>query len=119
MSTLPTATFAEIALSLPLDQTFSYEIPSAWSARVKLGQRVLVPFGSRKLTGHIVGFEPAVIQPLKMKPILEILDEEPLFGPSLLDFLKWVAKYYHAPLGEVLRAATPPGINLKSLRLVT
>ena len=119
------AKFVEVAVSLPLDQTFTYAVPEEWSADPVVGQRVLVPFGVRKVTGHIVrvggAAEPAQNEkrlPRKMKRLLEVLDPEPFLDERMLAFLTWVANYYHAPLGEVLKSATPSGINLESFQTV-
>ena len=46
--------YAEIILSLPLDQSFSYVVPEFYQSEVKIGSRVLVPFGQRLITGFII-----------------------------------------------------------------
>jgi hypothetical protein len=43
--------FVEVALPLPLRQTFTYRLPAGLQDNVKLGARLLVPFGKRQLTG--------------------------------------------------------------------
>jgi len=106
---------AEVAPDLPLFQTFHYCIPERLQAEAVLGKRVLVPFGRRRITGYLLGFPASTsLAPAKLKDILSVLDPVPLFDQRLLDFFRFAADYYFAPLGEVLKAALPAGINLAS-----
>ena len=41
------------------------------------------------------------------RAVLQLLDEEPALGQDLLRLGKWIAEYYCAPLGEVLRGMLP------------
>ncbi len=72
--------------------------------------RVLVPFGRRTLTAYVIGFTSH--PPAELKEIIAVLDSSPLFTAGELDFFRWAAGYYLHPLGEVIRAALPAGINL-------
>lgn len=101
----------DVAVALPLHGTFTYAVPPELSPRVAVGQRVLVPFAGRRITGYVLGrADPPLDTPLKS--ILSVLDPAPLFPPSMLTFFKWVAEYYMHPLGESLQTALPAGINL-------
>jgi primosomal protein N' (replication factor Y) len=53
-----------------------------------------------------------------IKEVLSVLDEEPLFGTKELQLYRWIAHYYIASLGEVLRTALPLSMNLRSYRAV-
>lgn len=107
--------FAIVALPLPMRREFSYTLPPGIADRNLVGRRAVVPFGHRKLTGVIVGttMEPP---PVEAKAILEILDEEPLVGESILKLTNWIADYYLASWGETLRAALPLGQACRSRR---
>jgi len=98
--------YVEILLPLPIDYPFTYSIPKGLEAKVQLGSRVLVPFGRRRLTGCIVGFsqESSLAQ---IKEIIEVLDDTPSVDAKLLELTQWVAGYYFAPWGEVIKAALP------------
>lgn len=102
----------EVAVPLHLDNTFHYLVPEHLLAPMEMGKRVLAPFGRRKLTGYVLGFAKAGEQ--ELKEIQEVLDDSPLFTPSELDFFRWAASYYHHPLGLVIKAALPSGINIES-----
>ena len=51
--------YCDVSLPVPLDQAFTYSLPETLNHRVKAGCRVLVPFGSRKLTGVVLSVESA------------------------------------------------------------
>ena len=107
----------DIALHIPLDRTFTYLVSPELQSSVAIGKRVMVPFGNKHLTGIIVGL-PATTNVPGLKPINDILDLKPTFSPELLALTKWIAEYYLAPWGEVLRAATPQGFSQESKTMV-
>jgi len=95
--------FCDVALPVPLDRAFTYAIDQATPA---IGARVLVPFRNEKLAGVVLRLhdEPP---PVEAKPVLNILDDESILSPQLLELAQWIALYYIAPIGEVLRAMLP------------
>jgi primosomal protein N' (replication factor Y) len=100
---------ADVAIPVPLAHSFSYEVPVSWEKRVSPGMRVLCPFGPRKTLGVVLGVsggEPGFDRS-KLRLLAAIVDDEPVLGPELLAFLKELASYYLAPIGEVLRMALP------------
>ena len=106
---------AKVILSLPLDQSFSYIVPESFQEKTKIGSRVLVPFGQRMLTGIIINLEEeSLTQKFKLKEIVEVLDEEPLFSSSFLSFTRRLCDYYYSSWGEVLQSALPPSFILKT-----
>ncbi|MCY7346465.1 MAG: primosomal protein N' [Pyrinomonadaceae bacterium] len=108
--------FVEVALPLPLRQTFTYRLPVGLQESVKLGARLLVPFGKRQLTGYAVALHVRLnpelgIEEATIKDALELLDAEPLLTAEILKLTQWSADYYAASWGEVLKASLPAGIN--------
>lgn len=94
-----------VALPLPFQAPFSYGLPDGKT--VERGARVLVPFGKRRVVGVALG--PAAAQTdAEIKDVLEVIDEEPLVTPPLLDLAAWVADYYLTPPGECYRLIFPP-----------
>src|SRR5271170_681155 len=95
--------FCDVALPVPLDRAFTYalngEIPG-------VGCRVLVPFRNEKLAGVVVRVHDDA-PPVEAKPLLTILDREPIVSGPLLELAQWISQYYIAPLGEVLRTMLP------------
>ncbi len=109
--------YAEISLPIAIDKSFTYTVPEALDAATVVGVRATVPFGRKYLTGLVVG-RPAVTQLTSLKQISDILDGEPVVSGELLRLCEWIAEYYVAPLGEVLKAALPHGLSSSSKRLV-
>ena len=107
----------EVALTLPLHQTLTYSI-EADSKTDLLGRRVLVPLSGRHVTGYIVGFKDTQSLSYALRPIVRLLDERPLFHPDLLPFLEWVSRYYHHPLGLVIKTALPSGLTQKTVKIL-
>ncbi|HEX5230319.1 MAG TPA: primosomal protein N', partial [Bryobacteraceae bacterium] len=99
-------TYCDVSLPVPLDQAFTYRLPETMQHRTRAGCRVLVPFGSRKLTGMVLALRPDAPDG-SIKEVLRLIDEEPVLDAGLISLGRWIAHYYCAPLGEVLRAMTP------------
>lgn len=96
-----------VALPVPLGQAFTY---ACAEPRPRPGTRVLVEFGRRKALGVVVDHPekaPEGVALEKLKPLLEIVDQEPALHDELLSFLVELSRYYIAPIGEVLRLALP------------
>jgi primosomal protein N' (replication factor Y) len=110
--------YINVALNIPSDKLFTYEVPPSLEKEVDLGKRVFVPFGNRKRTGFIVGTLPSC-DLKKIKPIAEILDDEPLFSQSDLDFYQWIAGYFMYPLGKALAELIPSGSEKKDSLWIT
>jgi primosomal protein N' (replication factor Y) len=115
-SASPLPLYAEVAVPLHVTQTFTYRLPLALREDARLGSRLLVPFGRKRLTGYIVALlhelDPAAdLSDAEIKDAEELLDAEPLLTPEVLEITRWVADYYAAPWGEVLKAALPAGLN--------
>jgi primosomal protein N' (replication factor Y) len=107
----------QVAVLLPLNQLFDYAIPDDIDYIDIIGKRVLVPLGSRTVTGIAVSANqiPSAVQ---LKPIIEILDETQIFDDNMLKLTKWVSDYYLASWGEVLKAALPPNFNLSTIKKI-
>ncbi len=101
-----------VALALPLPRLFDYFVPDS-GPPPHPGCRVRVPFGPRERVGVVDAVTDsttagaAASDPPTLKPALAVIDESPLFAGELLASLRWLARYTHAPLGEVFAAALP------------
>jgi primosomal protein N' (replication factor Y) len=108
-----TNTYCDVSLPVPLDQAFTYSLPETLRHRVQAGCRIVVPFGPRKLTGVVTAaHNDAPEQPVR--EALRLIDEEPVLDASLLALGRWIAGYYCAPLGEVLRSMLPLAAETRS-----
>lgn len=97
--------YCEVALPVPLDHTFTYEVREGQQPR--RGARVIVPFRKEKLIGVVTGISAATPAEFETRFIEGVLDEEPLLSEPLMSLAEWIAQYYLAPLGEVLRGMLP------------
>ena len=109
--------YADIVLPVPIDQSFTYLIPPELNSVIQPGMRVLVPFGKRKLTGYVVDL-PETTSIKKLRTIEDILDEEPALSAEILQLARWISEYYLCPLGEVLKATLPAGIDIELERII-
>jgi primosomal protein N' (replication factor Y) len=98
--------YCDVSLPVPLDQPFTYALPETLRHRVAPGCRVLVPFGPRRLTGVALRCHDDPPQ-MEAREALRLIDAQPVLDEELLALGKWIAAYYCAPLGEVLRGMLP------------
>jgi primosomal protein N' (replication factor Y) len=101
--------FAQVAFPLPLRRTFTYRIPERLGERAALGAQVVAPFRGRARRGFVVG-TARESELDRVSDLAEVLDDT-ILSPHLLELARWVADYYLAPLGQVLSAALPGGLE--------
>ena len=107
--------FAEVLLPVPIYGTFTYEIPEPMTDHIRVGHRVIVPFGRRKsYTGIVCNLTPVAPQGYEVKRIAMLIDEGPVVRHPQLKFWNWIADYYLCTPGEVYRAAVPSGLKIES-----
>ncbi len=107
----PIPEFCDVALPVPLHSTFTYRLNGMEPV---IGGRVLVPFGRERLAGVVVrlhGQPP----PVPAKNVLRVLDEEAALDEGLMKLAEWIADYYLAPVGEVLRTMLPLQAEVKRI----
>ena len=109
--------YVDVVFPTSVETPLTYHVPEEWRGLATPGKRVLVPLGSRQVTGYLVGARqrPPVSS---TKDLREILDAEPLLDSHLLELTRWVAEYYLCPWGEVIRTALPPGIDSLTRQVV-
>ena len=97
--------YCDVALPVPLDRAFTYELGGL---EAEVGARVMVPFGGQRLVGVVVGLhDVSPGEDVEVKRVQQVMDEAALLSDELMELGKWVAAYYCAPLGEVLRGMMP------------
>ncbi|MFO7863371.1 MAG: primosomal protein N' [Salinivirgaceae bacterium] len=105
--------FAEVIIPLAAQGTFTYAIPNG-NSPLQPGSRVLVGFGKQKIYAGIVQSTHSNQPDYKVKPILDILDSEPVINENGLKFWQWMADYYMCSIGEVCEAAMPAMLKMHS-----
>jgi primosomal protein N' (replication factor Y) len=117
--------FAEVAVPVYVHQTFTYALPASFAASAQPGCRVLVPFNKQLLTGYIVSLYASLEEAgqssdgYEVKEVEELFDTDPLVTSELLELTKWIADYYFAPWGEVIKCCLPAGINAEAETIVS
>jgi len=101
--------YVDVAVCLPLSRTFVYALKEP----AGIGCRVIVPFRKHEEDGFVVGLRQHAPEGIDVLPIQSVVDPNPLVRPDIFKLCQWISEYYLAPLGEVLKAALPPGITQK------
>ena len=105
--------YCDVSLPVPLDRPFTYSLPETLRHRVKPGCRVIVPFGVRKMTGVALRCHDDPPE-MSARDALRLVDSEPVLDQELISLARWIAGYYCAPLGEVLRSMLPLASDIRS-----
>jgi primosomal protein N' (replication factor Y) len=104
--------YCDVSLPVPLDRPFTYALPATLRHRVRPGCRIIVPFGPKPMTGIVLRChdEPPGVA---AREALRLVDSEPVLDEGLVALGRWIAGYYCAPLGEVLRTMLPLGVEIR------
>src|SRR5579864_5078407 len=103
--------YCDVALPVPLDQTFTYAVNGLVPV---VGARVLVPFSGQRLMGVVVRVhEDVPADDFEVKPVQQVLDDAAVLPDELMKLATWIAQYYVASLGEVLRGMLPLAAEVK------
>jgi len=112
--------YCDVALPVPLRTLFTYAIPEALRVAAQPGSRVLVPFRNKSLVGVVVELSDVLPQGVdagvNIRDVAKVLDDIPALSPNLIALARWIAGYYLAPIGEVLRGMLPPVVDVKTIR---
>lgn len=101
----------EVVLPVPFDHGFDYFVPEGMT--LEAGDYVLVPFGSRQVVGMVWGEGRQDVEPTKCKPVISHFAHVPRASETYREFLRWVAWYYVAPLGMVLKMGLLPQASMQ------
>ncbi|MAT16383.1 MAG: primosomal protein N' [Planctomyces sp.] len=113
---------AEVVFNRPLQESYSYLVPDELREWIGPARRVKVSFGRGHQTtvGFCVAVRPWEPTHRKLKPIVELLDREPLLDDHMLELTKWIADYYLCGWGQVLDSVIPAGVKKKAgTRMIT
>lgn len=103
--------YVDVILPLPLPGLFTYSVPKGMEGKVVFGKRLLVPLGKSKKYIAMAVKTHDVKPAFGVKPIEQVLDEEPTLLPQQYRLWSWIGEYYMSPLGDVYNAAFPAGLK--------
>jgi len=111
--------YIQVAIPVPMRQLFTYQVPEALSSpTIKVGERVVVPFGPRKVIAIVIDEQAECDFDIKkVKSITARLNDNFNLSKPLVSFLQLCAHYYHHPVGDVFQQALP--ILLRKIENVT
>lgn len=121
------ATVAQVLVEVPsrqVDKTFDYLIPSSLAETVRVGSRVVVPFGPRKVQGFVLRIGPQQIMAkseekvIQLKEVLTVLDPIPPLTEELIELGKWMSKKYICLLITAIQAMMPSVLKSKTIKTV-
>lgn len=106
--------YVDVILPLALPRVLTYFVPPELEEEIGIGQRVVIQLQKEKLYTGIISKISADKPDYETKPILTLLDKEPIVFENHLKFWDWLSNYYMCTLGEVMTAALPSGLKLNS-----
>ncbi len=82
---------------------YDYRIPDELSGQIKPSMRVVVPLGkgNREIVGYVVSVQIAIQHSSTLKPIIRLVDHEPLCTGQIIELIRWMSLYYLVPLGQI------------------
>ena len=111
--------YAQIAVDIPLFKPLTYRVPEHLHDVLAAGHLVQVPFRNRAKTGLVLEVQSELDDPeleSKLKDIVDLVDAEPLLTETGTRFLEFIAEYYLAPIGEVVKLALPSFVRLEGMK---
>lgn len=105
------ASVAVSAATYAIDRPYSYRIPCGMEERVRIGQRVMVPFGrgNRRVEGIVLSLKREPVQP-NLKEVCSLLEEEPVIGSDGIRLALWMRDRYFCTVCDAVKAMLPAGL---------
>ena len=107
-----------VAVPVPAIGALTYSVPDNLP-QPATGARVLVPLGTRVMTGVVTPDTEARLESsatAEVRDIIDVLDESAFLPADVIELIRWVAEYYACGIGEALAAAMPPRAWVESER---
>lgn len=107
--------YATVILPMATPKPYTYHVPEDLVQRIAFGIRVEVQFGQGRDLYAALVIDLSEKKPEHLtKPILQIIDNQPIITTRQLEFWRWLGKYYACTLGEIMTAALPTNLKLSS-----
>lgn len=110
--------YVDVLLPLHLPDTYTYRLPRELAGEVRVGMRVAVQFGQKRIYSALVRRIHTKAPQFKAKYIMGLVDNEPLVTERQMEFWEWMARYYMCYPGDVMALALPAGLKLASESMV-
>lgn len=116
--------FAEVIVAnrcKETDRIYSYIIPKAMEEKVRIGSRVIVPFGkgNKQLEGYVIGVKDNIdFSTSRLKAIAGVFDEEPVMSPQLVELAGWMKEKYLSYYIEAIQVIVPSPVRTNSSYII-
>ena len=103
------------------DNLFTYQVPEFLFDELKIGHRVLVPFGkgNKPTEAFIFELTDTLDEKIRTKEIVDILDEKPIFKPEELDLVYWMKNRYLCTYIDCINLIYPKGYKLNNYKVIS
>ena len=101
-----------------INQSYDYLVPLQYETTIKIGSRVFVPFGSRNLMGFVVALNDQINSDYSLKPIISIIDFEPVINKELIELAEVLSKEYFSFLIDNYLMMIPKVLKASYIKLV-
>ncbi|MDX9723690.1 MAG: primosomal protein N' [Myxococcota bacterium] len=105
------AVFVDVAVDVPLPRLFTYVCPDGWLARAELGCLVQVPWRKSSRIGVVMKRHQTAPSEFTPRAVLSLLDTQPVLDVARCELARFMASYYRAPIGEVVKLMLPPSVE--------
>lgn len=107
--------------SIYTDSLFTYEIPDFLIENIKIGHRVLAPFGmyNKPLEGFVFDIVNYVDENIKTKKLVDLLDEEAIFNKDDISLIVWMRNKYLCTYIDCINLLYPKGYKLNNYKVIT
>lgn len=106
--------YAKVVVGIPVEGPFDYFVPEHLEKKIKKGVRIKIDFANRNLIGYVVGFS-LVSKFKKIKPVLKVLDDEPIVNDIFLKLTRRISEYYGCSWGEAIEVCLPDRLRKGAL----
>ena len=102
--------YCKVVFDVPIDRDFDYVIPEELAEKIVPGKRVTAPFGPKLTCGLVTNVSEVCTAPaqVKLKEIVSVVDEKPLFGSDLFPLAQFMKNHWGGPIGQILFSLVPP-----------
>lgn len=108
--------FAKVIIEYPvktLDKMFTYSIPKKLSEKIKVGMKVLVPFGANSINGFVLEIIDRIDEDFEIREIIDIVDEELVLNKELLAVANYVQEKTLCTKIAALQTMLPASLKAK------
>lgn len=103
----------DVIINLPIrsfNSLYSYSIPAPLEPEVEPGKRVLVELNNKQIVGYIAALPQDSLRE-EIKPIIKVLDPEPILNQKQIELARWMADVYLCPLAKAINLMVPGLLN--------